>query len=475
MARTAKRKLKHRNPNARKRFSKKGGFPPTSAPATITYDKTKLYYHKYFLDKKRENSLGHGAYGATYIYKDSLGIIKSSKKYAVKIMQSGTTTHTDRDIQKLYDKEVNILNQLLQAKDPGGIIKYYGSSHDKPLNQYYIITEYDENFTLNLNKFSNTVSDLSFATLYKNLCKGLKNIHSAGVIHRDIKPENILYNPKTFDIKYIDFGFAVIKDKQTVNNTTIVNLLDGTQPYIDPEFITTNVNSTHKYSSGIRNIDNGFLFKSDWWALGITIYEIYHRMKTYTILKEDPGDLPHFAFIREIETTHREKITSVIDTKPSKIPIDGFVYLQQIMFYELIYTFEQKLLDRFTYYSVKIEQFPVIDVIRGDFTASITQVFTNLNTHITEYNKNPSVNINIDEVNIELNRFTTLAETIITDVIYNKISGRYAQNMSNIDALNSLLIEQTLPKISQLLVSNAIFTTNCTQSPTLLCCLSSPP
>ena len=38
--------------------------------------------------------------------------------------------------------------------------------------------------------------------------RGLKYIHSCGVVHRDIKPENILLNGKDCNVKITDFGLA---------------------------------------------------------------------------------------------------------------------------------------------------------------------------------------------------------------------------------------------------------------------------
>ena len=63
------------------------------------------------------------------------------------------------------------------------------------------------------------------------MLRGLKYVHSAGVIHRDLKPSNILVN-ENCDLKICDFGLARIQDAQMTGYVS-------TRYYRAPEIMLT--------------------------------------------------------------------------------------------------------------------------------------------------------------------------------------------------------------------------------------------
>jgi serine/threonine protein kinase len=104
-----------------------------------------------------------------------------------------------------------------------------------------------------------------------NLCEGLVAMHNMGVAHRDIKLENIMVNPKTNEIKYIDFGLANIDTETTQSDTRVIMQSSGTIPYMDPKLLT---NIKALMMSGIKTIPIDELQKSDIFSLASTIYEL---------------------------------------------------------------------------------------------------------------------------------------------------------------------------------------------------------
>jgi len=96
--------------------------------------------------------------------------------------------------------------------------------------------------------------------LYQML-RGLKYIHSAGVIHRDLKPENILVNGENCKLKITDFGLARGVCKEDVNSPLLTEYV-VTRWYRAPEIMC----SKKRYDEAI-----------DEWAVGCIFAEFFLR------------------------------------------------------------------------------------------------------------------------------------------------------------------------------------------------------
>ena len=109
----------------------------------------------------------------------------------------------------------------------------------------------------------------SFEQLRQNIIpalnEGLKVLHDNGIIHKDLKPSNIMLNADGRTVSIIDFGISSIREE---GSTVVVTKTGMTPDYSAPETF--------------RGL---FLGESDYYSLGITIYELYTGHTPYAQLQ----------------------------------------------------------------------------------------------------------------------------------------------------------------------------------------------
>lgn len=99
------------------------------------------------------------------------------------------------------------------------------------------------------------------------LNEGLKVLHDRGIVHKDLKPSNIMIADNHNDVAIIDFGISSVRED---GNTVVV----------------TRTGMTPEYSAPEAHV-NLFLDISDYFSLGITVYELFYGYTPYASFNEE--------------------------------------------------------------------------------------------------------------------------------------------------------------------------------------------
>ncbi len=96
------------------------------------------------------------------------------------------------------------------------------------------------------------------APIIYSIVSGIAYLHRHGICHRDIKPENILFDPKSGELKIIDFGIA--KMCKYTNQRLEMWTNTGTLHFKAPEMFNGSYNEI-----------------IDMWALGVITYDMAYK------------------------------------------------------------------------------------------------------------------------------------------------------------------------------------------------------
>lgn len=100
------------------------------------------------------------------------------------------------------------------------------------------------------------------STVIPSIINGLQELHKQGILHKDLKPSNIMLD-NLGNLVIIDFGISTATNGQTV----VVTNAGMSSIYLAPEAFS-----------------NSYLKETDYYALGITLYELYTGKTPYESL-----------------------------------------------------------------------------------------------------------------------------------------------------------------------------------------------
>lgn len=149
--------------------------------------------------------------------------------------------------------------------------------------------------------------DLDLEQVARDLAAGLEAVHTADVIHRDVKPANVMW-VRPGRAVLIDFGLVHDPGKTALTRT---GTLVGTPAYMSPEIL----------------MGESLSPASDWYALGISLYELAEGRRPYGMeeihrIFADEGLPPLEFFHLAPAAPLRQLIISLTAHDPARRPAD---------------------------------------------------------------------------------------------------------------------------------------------------------
>ena len=189
--------------------------------------------------------LGNGKFGKVYLVHNMKHFYAIKNTPLKKIYQN-------KHLIKYYLNEKNI---MLKINHPF-VVKLVKTLKNKD-NLFFLI-EYIDGISLKSyldKKRKNELKNIQETTFYGGILLTTINfLHNKKILHRDIKPDNLMINKNGY-LKIIDFGISKeLKDKD------ITFTICGTPHYLAPEVI----------------MGKGYSYSSDYWSVGITMFEIFY-------------------------------------------------------------------------------------------------------------------------------------------------------------------------------------------------------
>lgn len=220
-----------------------GGFeqivtgPSTTAEAADEKSETSLE------DLETIRTIGTGTFGVVRLVRDR----RTGTHYALKVMKKSDVVRL-RQVEHVHNER-----GVLSSIQPGHpfIVKLLRTFQDE--SRLYMLLEYVRGGELFrrlrlVRRFTKAEAVFYAAEV---VC-ALDSLHAAGIVYRDLKPENILIDSEGH-IRVTDFGFSKFLGRESRTWT-----LCGTPEYLSPEVIQ----------------GTGHGKGTDWWSLGILIFEM---------------------------------------------------------------------------------------------------------------------------------------------------------------------------------------------------------
>uniref|UniRef100_A0A5K3EJC8 Mitogen-activated protein kinase n=1 Tax=Mesocestoides corti TaxID=53468 RepID=A0A5K3EJC8_MESCO len=243
-----------------------------------------------------EKGLGYGAFGVVWSVIDP----RDGRKVALKRIPR--VFHNPITAKRVY-RELKMLS-MLHHDNIVTLVDVVKSDNYSSFDEVYLLFELMQTDLHKIIVSPQPLSSDHVKIFLYQILRGLRYLHSAGIVHRDIKPGNMLVNSNCL-LKICDFGLARMDDpgNQAQLTTEVV-----TQYYRSPELLM----ETSRYSYAV-----------DMWSVGCTFAELLSRR----ILFPAQGPLEQLELILnltgtpkmvDLEHCHPEACCFVLSFRPRR-------------------------------------------------------------------------------------------------------------------------------------------------------------
>ena len=201
-----------------------------NGPVAVNSKASRVLGTTFYLDDRYEivEPVGSGAYGVVVQALDTV----TGQQVAIKKIEKGLEHPT---LAKRTLRELKIL-RLIQHENVMPIITIQLPVGRTQFEEIYVVSELMETDLTSIIKSKQPLSDDHCQFFLYQILRGLKYLHTAGVLHRDLKPRNLLVNANC-DLKICDFGLARADLPRAKVHAAIMTDYVATRWYRPPEVL----------------------------------------------------------------------------------------------------------------------------------------------------------------------------------------------------------------------------------------------